>query len=75
MHEPRRNDSLWRTNPSNVCKTWQVRRRSLKTQMADLNRDYAVLKQKYDELRVRAESARISRDARTDTAVLAVSDC
>ena len=42
----------------------------VETQMADLNRDYAVLKQKYDELRVRAESARISRDARTDTASL-----
>ena len=42
----------------------------VETQMADLNRDYSVLKQKYDELRVRAESARISRDARTDTASL-----
>ena len=42
----------------------------VETQMADLNRDYNVLKQKYDELRVRAESARISRDARADTASL-----
>ena len=42
----------------------------VETQMADLNRDYAVLKQKYDELRERAESARISHDARTDTASL-----
>ena len=46
----------------------------VETQMADLNRDYAVLKQKYDELRVRAESARISRDARTDTASLRFRD-
>jgi hypothetical protein len=43
---------------------------SVETQLADLNRDYAVLKDKYDELRVRAESARISHDARTDTAAL-----
>ena len=42
----------------------------VEAQMADLNRDYAVLKQKYDELRVRAKSARISRDARTDTVSL-----
>jgi uncharacterized protein involved in exopolysaccharide biosynthesis len=42
----------------------------VETQMTDMNRDYAVLKQKYDELRVRAESARISRDARADTASL-----
>ena len=42
----------------------------VETQMANLNRDYAVLKQKYDELRTRAESARISRDARIDTSSL-----
>jgi uncharacterized protein involved in exopolysaccharide biosynthesis len=39
----------------------------LEAQMTDMNRDYDVLKQKYDELRVRAESARISGDAKTDT--------
>ena len=43
---------------------------SAETQLADLNRDYAVLKERYDELRERAESARISEDARTDTASL-----
>jgi uncharacterized protein involved in exopolysaccharide biosynthesis len=36
----------------------------LEAQMADMNRDYDILKQKYDELRVRAESARISQDAK-----------
>ena len=39
----------------------------LEVQMADMNRDYDVLKQKYDELRVRAESARISQEAKTNT--------
>ena len=39
----------------------------LEAQMADMNRDYDVLKQKYDELRVRAESARISQEAKTDS--------
>jgi uncharacterized protein involved in exopolysaccharide biosynthesis len=39
----------------------------LDAQMADMNRDYAVLKQKYDELRVSGESIRISSDAKTDT--------
>ena len=42
----------------------------LEARMADMNRDYAVLKQKYDELRVRAESARLSRAAKTDTAAM-----
>ena len=42
----------------------------LEAQMADMNRDYAVLKQKYDELRVRAELARLSRAAKTDTAAM-----
>jgi uncharacterized protein involved in exopolysaccharide biosynthesis len=39
----------------------------LEAQMADMNRDYAVLKQKYDELRVSGESVRISSDAKSDT--------
>ena len=42
----------------------------LEAEMADMNRDYAVLKQQYDQLRVRAESARISRAAKTDTAAM-----
>jgi uncharacterized protein involved in exopolysaccharide biosynthesis len=43
---------------------------NVETELADLNRDYTVMKQKYEELRVRAESARISHEARTDTASL-----
>lgn len=39
----------------------------LEAQMADLNRDYEILKKKYDEFRVRSESARISQDAKIDT--------
>jgi uncharacterized protein involved in exopolysaccharide biosynthesis len=39
----------------------------LEAQMADMNRDHDILKQKYDELRVRGESARISQDAKTNT--------
>ena len=39
----------------------------LEAKMADMNRDYDVLKQKYDELRVRAELARISQEAKTNT--------
>ena len=42
----------------------------LEAQMADLNRDYAVLKQKYTELRMSAELARISGDVKTDTAAM-----
>jgi protein tyrosine kinase modulator len=42
----------------------------LEAKMADMNRDYAVLKNKYEELRVRAESARISSDVRADTGAL-----
>jgi len=39
----------------------------LEAQMADMNRDHDILKQKYDELRLRGESARISQDAKTNT--------
>lgn len=39
----------------------------LEAQLADMNRDYEVLRQKYEEFRLRSESARISQDARTDT--------
>jgi uncharacterized protein involved in exopolysaccharide biosynthesis len=42
----------------------------LEAQMADMNRDYAILKQKYDELRVRGESARLSQDVKADTAAM-----
>jgi polysaccharide chain length determinant protein (PEP-CTERM system associated) len=39
----------------------------LEAEMADMNRDYEILKKKYEELRIRSESARISQDARTNT--------
>ncbi len=42
----------------------------LEAQMAELNRDYAIVKQKYDELRVRAKSARISSDVKADTGAM-----
>jgi capsule polysaccharide export protein KpsE/RkpR len=39
----------------------------LEAQMADMTREYDILKQKYDELRIRGESARISQDAKANT--------
>jgi uncharacterized protein involved in exopolysaccharide biosynthesis len=42
----------------------------LETQMADMNRDHDILKKSYDELRSRGESARISQDAKTNTAAM-----
>jgi uncharacterized protein involved in exopolysaccharide biosynthesis len=42
----------------------------LEAEMADMNRDYNILKQKYEELRIRAESARISSDVKADTGAL-----
>ena len=39
----------------------------LEAQLADMNRDYDILKQKYDELRVVGESARISQDVKTNS--------
>ena len=39
----------------------------LEAQLADMTRDYDILKKKYDELRVVGESARISQDVKTNS--------